>query len=131
MVAEALADIGNKDVQSIAISETATSLAGGASVNRVPKEPSTGKRIVVTSIGQLHLQLAYGADVSAQFKSDTTALTGVIRFTNTNNNLNIDYMPDGIFRTAIDEDLVVTIKNERASGTTTSTATGWMNYYEE
>lgn len=127
----AMADIGHKDVKSEVLNVT-SSLATGASATTKILDGVAGKKIVITNINDFHVQPAIGAAMSVTWKSDATALTGPLRFTNANQGLTTSYMPDGHFRTAAGEDLNLTLTDYRSIGSSANTnAWGSINYYYE
>ena len=129
MVAEALADIGDKDIKG-AVVNVSLSPASGASATAKLLDGVPGKRIVVTSLNEWHVQQTMGAMVSATWKSGTTALTGPVRFANYEQGLTASYMPDGHFKTAAGEDLNLTLTNNSPAGTAVE-VDGFFNYYFE
>jgi len=129
MVAEALADIGSKDTKSLLVN-ISSSPASGASATTKLLDGVAGKRIVVTSLNEWHLQTAFGANVAVTWKSGTTALTGPVRFTNYEQGLTASYMPDGHFKTAAGEDLNLTLTNH-SGGSSAVQVDGFFNYYIE
>lgn len=129
MVAKSLSDIGNKDTKDLLVN-VSLSPASGASATTKLLDGVSGKRIVVTSLNEWHVQMAGSADVAASWKSGTTALTGPIRFTNAYDGLTASYMPDGHFKTAAGEDLNLTLTNNSGSSAAIQ-VDGFLNYYIE
>ena len=133
MVAEALSDITDKVVLSIHLNIT-QSLSSGAEHVTTLVTPAAGKRIVVVEILHMMLGFAGTTNTKAQFRSNTTNLTGILtgNATGTSNPMFITagYMPDGHFWTAKDESLKVAVIN--GAGTTkTCVLRGVLQYYEE
>ena len=139
MVAEALSDITDKVVLSVALSVTESVGAGLESVVNI-KTPATGKRIVVVEILHMMLGVPGTTNTKAQFRSvdeedSATNLTGIITGnpSATSGNpmfITAGYMPDGHFWTAKDESLKVAVIN--GAGTTkTCVIRGVLQYYEE
>ena len=134
MVAEALSDITDKVVLSVLLDIT-QGLDPGAELVTTLVTPATGKRIVVVEILHMMLGFAGTTNTKAQFRSNTTNLTGVLTGNPSATGGNpmfivAGYMPDGHFRTAKDESLKVAVIN--GAGTAkTCVIRGALQYYEE
>ena len=134
MVAEALSDITDKVVVNVLLDIT-QSLSSGAEHVTTLVTPATGKRIVVVEILHMMLGIPGLTNTKAQFRSNTTNLTGVLTGNPSASSGNpmfitAGYMPDGHFRTAKDESLKVAVINGHAL-TKTCVIRGALQYYEE
>lgn len=133
MVAEALSDITDKEVLSVKI-DISQSIGAGLEHVTTLVTPATGKKVVVIGLQHLMIGSPGAANTQAQFRSDTTDLTGVI----TGNSvaspymsfINSGYMPDGHFWTARDESLKIAVINGGVA-TKTCIIAGALQYYEE
>ena len=133
MVAEALSDITDKVVLSVLLDIT-QGLDSGAEHVTTLVTPAAGKRIVVVEILHMMLGFAGTTNTKAQFRSNTTNLTGILTGNATGTSspmfITAGYMPDGHFWTAKDESLKVAVIN--GAGTSkTCVLRGALQYYEE
>ena len=133
MVAEALSDITDKVVLSVLLNISASLSSGAEDVTTIVT-PATGKRIVVVEILHMMLGIPGTTDTKAQFRSNTTDLTGIITGNPTSVTspmfITAGYMPDGHFRTAKDESLKVAVING-AGALKNCVIRGALQYYEE
>ena len=133
MVAEAISDITDKVVLSVALNVTEYLNSGSESVVNI-KTPASGKRIVVVEILHMMLGVPGTTNTKAQFRSNTTNITGILTgnpaSTTSPMFIAAGYMPDGHFRTAKDESLKVAVING-AGVAKTCVIRGALQYYEE
>ena len=131
MVAEALSDITDKVVLSVLLDIT-QGLDSGAEHVTTLVTPAAGKRIVVVEILHMMLGFAGTTNTKAQFRSNTTNLTGILTGNATSSPMFITagYMPDGHFWTAKDESLKVAVING-AGSLKNCVIRGALQYYEE
>ena len=130
---QSLSDKTDKDVKSAVVEILSSSVSAAASTSTAVVAGVPGKKIVVV---YTHLNVHDGSPtlgfpapgVSIVVKSSSTSLTGeyidmdLCEYT--------DYNPDGHYKTADGEGLVITLKNTSGSSSNLH-CNGWINYYEE
>lgn len=135
---ETISSIADKEVKSVVINETllleADETIQPASRTAEIIEAVPGKKIVVMSI--VAYRVLFSMDPPAfetQWKSGTTAITGVMTHNNTTPALTVMPLPEGLFRTAAGEALNITVTDTRAGSVSPvqGLVRGVLTYYEE
>ena len=128
---QSISDKTDKEVKSAVVEITSSSVSSGASTSTTVVSGVSGKKLVVVLT---HLNVHdgspafFGIRVTIVVKSSTTSLTGetvdmdLCEYT--------DYNPDGHYKTAAGEGIVITLKNAHGSSIDLH-CNGWINYYEE
>ena len=133
MVAEALSDIGTKVPKSVSVDIRQLGVAGGATHTVTIVTPSSGKRIVITSLLQMAFG-GFGGNTKVEFLSGTDEITGVLtshpQAAEVPVIINTGYMPDGHFWTAKDDPLNVKLTNSTVA-TKSIQLFGAVQYFED